>query len=211
MMLAVCAVSGNEWKDELNRSHHAYQSMSEQWRFDESGNPVLEQFSEEGFVDCVLRIADLVESEEFYSFHLSAVSENGVLGMDVAVRKDINAGFDAEMNLAKGRVYRNGVIFIRSGEESDRLIARLASLYGLPDGERRMVAQETFTAIALHQGEIDLRAQAVKIKIFGRDQEPIDEEAYNESFFNLDLTNGFVFWNEKDQEYREPLIRGLTA
>lgn len=23
--------------------------------------------------------------------------------------------------------------------------------------------------------------------------------------------NGFVFWNEKEQEYRTPLIRGLSA
>src|SRR5215212_8081565 len=89
----------------LRRKNQAYYPMAEEWRFDESGNPILEQFGEEGFVDCVLRITDLVESEEFYSFHLAASSENGLLGMDVAVRKDINAGFDAEMNLAKGRVY----------------------------------------------------------------------------------------------------------
>ncbi|MGH7976769.1 MAG: hypothetical protein ACREDS_02250 [Limisphaerales bacterium] len=73
-----------------------------------------------------------------------------------------------------------------------------------------MISKETFTAIALHDGEIDLRIEPVKIKIFGRDGEPFDESVYNESFFNLDLANGFVNWNEKDQEYRRPLICALT-
>jgi len=177
---------------------------------DNAGNPILEQFSEDGFIDCVFRISDLIESPDFFSFHLLASSEATILGMDVAIRKDIKAGFDAEMNLVKDHVYREGVTFIRSGTESDRLIARIASLYGLPHTGGEMVAKETFTAIALHQGEIDLRADPVKVKLFGRDTEPIDENAYYESFFNLDLVNGFVTWNEKDQEYRKPLICGLT-
>jgi len=33
---------------------------------------------------------------------------------------------------------------------------------------------------------------------------------YFESFFNRDLASGFVFWNEKDPDYRTPLIRGLS-
>ena len=177
---------------------------------DNSGNPILEQFSEEGFIDCVFRISDLIESPDFFSFHLSAFSEDTRLGVDVAVRKDIKAGFDTEMNLVKDHVYREGVTFIRSGTESDQLVARIASLYGLPHTGSQMVSKETFTAIALHQGEIDLRAEPVKIKLFGRDGEPFDEDAYYESFFNIDLANGFVYWNEKDQEYRKPLIRALT-
>lgn len=177
---------------------------------DNSGNPILEQLSEEGFIDCVFRISDLVESPDFFNFHLSASSEGTILGMDVAIRKDIKAGFDTEMNLVKDHVYREGVAFIRSGSESDRLIARIASLYGLPHTGSEMISKETFTAIALHHGKIDLRTELVKIKLFGRDAEPFDEEAYYESFFNIDLVNGFVNWNEKDQEYRKPLIRGLT-
>jgi hypothetical protein len=176
---------------------------------DSSGYPILEQFSEEGFVDCVFRISDLVESPEFYSFHLLASSENVILGMDVAMRKDIKAGFDSKMNLIKDHVYHGGVSFIRSGIESDRLIARIATLYSLAHTGGEMISKESFTAIALHDGEIDLRTDPVKIKLFGRDAEPFDQDDYYESFFNVDLANGFVNWNEKDQEYRKPLIRGL--
>ena len=177
---------------------------------DNSGNPILEQFSEGGFIDCVFKISDLFEGSDFFNFHLSASSEATILGMDVAIRKDIKAGFDTDMNFVKDHVYHDGVTFIRSGIESDRLIARIAFLYGLPNTGGEMISKETFTAIALHQGEIDLRTEPVKIKLFGRDGESFAEGDYYESFFNVDLVNGFVNWNEKDQEYRKPLIRGLT-
>lgn len=54
-------------------------------------------------------------------------------------------------------------------------------------------------------------SEEIKIKIFGKDQDSDLDENYHESFFNLDLPNGFVFWNEKDLDYREPLIRGLSG
>lgn len=53
--------------------------------------------------------------------------------------------------------------------------------------------------------------EPVKIKLFGNDRETDSEDDYYESFFNLDLPNGLVFWNEKDQEYREPLVRSLSS
>lgn len=177
---------------------------------DTYGNPVLDQFSEEGFVDCVFRIVERSESVKSYRLRLQATYSGEVVGMDVEVAKNIQSGFDAEMNLKKENVYRQGVVFIRTGPESDRLINALAKLYGVQDNKRQMRLEETFTAIALHQEPLQMEQQLVKIKIFGRDGEPFDEQAYYESFLNLDLKEGFVFWNEKDPDYRKPLIQGLS-
>lgn len=177
---------------------------------DTYGNPVLDQFSEEGFVDCVFRIVKRSESVRSYRLRLQATYSGEVVGMDVEVAKNIQSGFDAEMNLKKENVYRQGVVFIRTGPESDRLINALAKLYGVQDNKRQMRLEETFTAIALHQEPLQMEQQLVKIKIFGRDGEPFDEQAYYESFLNLDLKEGFVFWNEKDPDYRKPLIQGLS-
>lgn len=174
------------------------------------GNPILDQYSEEGFVDCVLRIVERSESASSYRLRLRATYSGEVVGMDVEVLKNIQSGFDSEMKLKKENVYRQGVVFIRTGPESDRLINALAKLYGEQDTKRQMRLEETFTAIALHQGPLEMEQHPVKIKIFGRDGEPFDEQAYYESFFNLDLKESFVFWNEKDPDYRKPLIRGLT-
>lgn len=189
-------------------SHLAWSSNS--MKTDTYGNPILDQYSEEGFVDCVLRIVARSESANSYRLRLRATYSGEVVGMDVEVAKNIQSGFDADMNLKKEHVYRQGVVFIRTGPESDRLINALATLYGEENTKRQMRFEETFTAIALLQGPLAMEQQPVKIKIFGRDSEPFDEQAYYESFFNLDLKEGFVFWNEKDPDYRKPLIKGLT-
>lgn len=180
-------------------------------RVNESGLPILDQFSEEGFIDCVLKIVDLEEGEDSYKFNLRASFNGTDLGFRVEVVKGIKGGFDSEMSLIQDHVYKKGVKFFRTGLESDSLLKALASLYDIDEASPQMINKETFTAIALHQGEIDMASEPIKIKIFGKDQDEDLEVNYYESFFNLDLKNGFVFWNEKDQEYREPLIRGLSA
>lgn len=180
-------------------------------RTDKQGNPIIEQFSEEGFIDCVFKIKNLVETKDSYKFHLAASHNGETLGLNVSVVKGVKGGFDSEMHVIKDHVYRHGVKFFRSGPESDRLISVLSVLYGNKSKKLKMVKVETFTGIALHEDPIDMTSEPIKIKLFGKDSEvDFNEDAYYESFFNLDLKNGFVFWNEKDQDYREPLIRGLS-
>ena len=181
-----------------------------QMKTDAQGNPILDQYGEEGFVDCVFRISDLVETASGYQFRMVASHDGQLVGLRVSVVKGIKAGFDSKMNLNKDHVYRKGVVFHRSGPESDRLLASLAALYGNPKPGARMVDEEPFTAIALHQGDIDMATEAVKIKIFGRDGPSDTEDDYYESFFNLDLKNRLAYWNEKDPDYREPLVKGLS-
>jgi hypothetical protein len=174
-----------------------------------NGLPVIDQFSEEGFVDLVFQIAGLKSDKAQYRFHLAASHENRVVSMDVILVKGIKGGFGSNMDLVKEHVYRKGVRFLRSGEESDLLISAVGKLYGAGVTPKKMIDEETFTAIALHQGDLDLENENVKLKLFGRDGEPFDENAYFESFFNIDLSNGFVNWNEKDPDYREPLLRAM--
>jgi hypothetical protein len=176
---------------------------------DSLGNPHLTQYSEEGFIDCVFRIVEKDETPMHYRLTLRAIHQGQIVGFAALVVKGIKAGLDSDTKLIPEHVYRKGVTFVRTGTESDRLVAIIAGLYGQRNRPLRMTAEETFTAIALHQGSIGITEQPVKIKMFGRDAEPIDNATYYESFFNVDLKSGFVFWNEKDQDYRIPLIRAL--
>ena len=173
--------------------------------------PILDQFSEEGFVDLTFRILDLFEDTDCYKFNMAASFEDQVCGIGVVVKKGIKSGFDGDMNLIKEHVYHEGVKFFSAGERSNLLVAAIGKLYQLGNSKGTMVSEERFTAIALHQGDLEFDAEAVKIKIFGRDQEGFDEDDYYESFFNVDLLNRMVFWNEKDQGYRIPLIRALRG
>ena len=179
-------------------------------KVDKNGNPILDQFSEEGFIDCTFKIKNLKETPDRYLFHLIASHDSEIVGIDVEVVKGIKSGFDSKLEIIKEHVYYKGVVFLRSGAESDRLITTLSKLYGFKKSSLEMVEKETFTAIALHQDEIDMNSEPIKIKLFGKDSDDDLENNYYESFFNIDLKNGFVFWNEKDQDYRDPLIRGLS-
>ncbi len=144
---------------------------------DQAGNPILDQFSEDGFVDLTFRIHDLTLDAEYYHFHMAASHAGEVVGMNVVLLRDIQGGLDADMHLIQEHVYRKGVRLLRSGTESDRLLAAISSLYGFADAPKKMVEEETFTAIALHQGHLNLDSQGVKIKLFGKDAEPLDEDA----------------------------------
>jgi hypothetical protein len=182
---------------------------------DANGLPVLEQFSEEGFVDLVFRISNFEVDGEKYRFHLAASHLGQKVGMDVAMLRGIQGGFhedeNEELQLVQEHVYHKGVEFSRSGLDSDELISVIGSLYKLTSDRLRMVDDLAFTAIALHEGTLDFDSEVVNIKLFANDGEDASEDEYFECFFNVDFANQLAYWNEKDQDYREPLIKGLTA
>lgn len=182
-------------------------------KMDSHGRPFLTQFSEDGFIDCVFRIVDLIETKTSYQFYMISSFNGELVGLNAQVFKDMEGGFDNEMHLIQEYVYRAGVILSRSGVESDNLLNILSQLYQLPFTKTYKMRQlEPYTAIALHQGHLNMQEEQIRIKIFGRDDEEkydLDKDYY-ESFFNLDLKNGFVYWSEKDQSYRESLINGLS-
>src|SRR5262245_48558134 len=91
-------------------------------RSDELGRPLLDQFSEEGFVDCTFRIEEISSDPEYHRLRLVA-SHNGVaVGLSVVMRRGIRGGFDPEMKLIQDHVYCPAVEFVRSGPESDELL-----------------------------------------------------------------------------------------
>lgn len=178
---------------------------------DKDNLPVLTQYSEEGFVDCIFKVDGLKSDHGYYYFNLLASHDDERVGLAVKLVRSVGPGFDDDMNLIQDHVYHCGVSFRSLGVISDRLISSLANLYGLDQIERRMTPEEKFTAIALQQADTDLELHAVKFKLFGRDQEEFGQDDYYESFFNVDLANGIVSWNEKDPDYRAPLIKGMSA
>ena len=178
---------------------------------DHHGNPILTQFSADGFVDCAFRIAEASSTSSSHKLRLLASHDGAVVGFIAIVRRGIRGGFTPNMELVPSHVYRPAVRFRRSGQESDRLVEILSELYGQGSGHRCMVKEIAFTGIALHEDGIDMEREPIRIKLFGHDTEPIVEENYFESFFNLDLPSGFAYWNEKDPDYRAALLRGVTA
>lgn len=186
--------------------------MADEVAVDDNGAPILDQFSADGFVDCVFRITEVVTSAKSYSLHLVASHRGTSIGFRAIVRRGIRGGIGADMKVIRDHVYRPAVEFVRTGPESDALLAALRELYGMHGSAARMAEITPFTGIALHQEDVDMENQPIKIKLFGRDSDQeIARGEYFESFFNLDLRAGLAFWNEKDLDYRAPLIQGIST
>src|SRR5690349_14619115 len=134
------------------------------------GAPILDQFSADGFVDCTFSIASRSSNQREHRLHLSASHHGTKVGFDVVVVKGIRGAFDRDMAQISGHIYREGVRFLRSGPESDRLMTELARLYGLSPAARKMVDSFDFTALALHQDDVDMESQPIKLKLFGNDE-----------------------------------------
>lgn len=184
-------------------------------QLDANSLPILDQFSEEGFVDLVFRISHFETDDKKYRFHLAASHLGQEVGMNVEMLKGIQGGFfedeNEDLQLVQEHVYYNSVKFSRSGADSDDLISAIGGLYDLTSGRLRMVKNQSFTAIALHEGTLDFDSQIVNLKLFGNDGDDSREDEYFECFFNVDIRNRLAYWNEKDQDYREPLIKGLGS
>jgi hypothetical protein len=178
---------------------------------DDDGNPLLTQGSEEGFVDCLFRITELTSTPTHHTFRMLASHDDQLVGCRSIVMRGIRGGFDDDMKLIKAHFCRPAVQLLRSGPESDALVESMARLYGLEGAGRRMVDVVVFAGIALHQVGVDMEAEAIKLKLFCRDAPDDPPDNYSESFFNLSLPEGLVAWNEKDVEYRDPLVRALTS
>lgn len=102
-----------------------------------------------------------------------------------------------------------GVITYRSlGPASDSFLHIMDELYGTALHPKSMRAETKFTGISLGGKPNELEKEPVKIKVF---YESDDEQRYAELFTNIDLQHRVLQINEKDEEYRKPVVRALTA
>ncbi len=176
---------------------------------DEIENLPLLDHSDDGFVDLSFRIVEVEHAEDTIRINLRARHEGEVVGMKAVVSAGLRAGFSPSMELLN--VARPGIRFERSGDASDKLIAALARLYSARQPDR-MVEMIDLAVIAMHQESLDVLGSPVKLKCFGCDSEAeIESGAYFECFFNFDLASRTAEWNEKDTEYRLPMINALSC
>jgi hypothetical protein len=102
----------------------------------------------------------------------------------------------------------SGLVELRStGPESDAFVSVLAALYKTKAKPTSMAAATKFAGVSLEGNPSRLEAGAVGIKLFyeGKD------DAYAEFFLDLDLPKKRAQLNEKDDGYREPLVRALAG
>jgi len=157
-------------------------------------------------------------------FHLSAMFEGETVGMDVSMFAGIKGAFagnvrvtddipDADGSFPDGafaqgepaliaaHVYAEGVVFRRSGVESDRLLAITDRLWGCGLQPARMVDACAFTAVALHQ-TVDIETEILRLKL---------TLPGAETLLNVGFQDGTAMWQEQVPDFREALIKALMG
>ncbi|MGG1515457.1 hypothetical protein ABE504_08585 [Paenibacillus oryzisoli] len=115
---------------------------------------------------------------------------------------DETVGFKVVINTAKGNGFtKNGVHLMRIGEESDRFVKALSELY---TGSN---ANKMKNEVVLTEFVLESTSTSKKYKLFFDNGQ---ESEYAEIYLNLDLKENKLELNEKDMEYREPILKGLT-
>jgi len=161
---------------------------------------------EDGFVDL--------------SFTISNAKKLDSDSFEIAVKGNLNGeklGFFIELQpswysqVVEGvdePFYWGEALFKNVGSESEAFLESLAGLYGatvsnitIPDYVYAKVV-----GLACNPGKIDV--SPCKMKFFFNSDGA--EDLYSEVFINVDLSEKTLEFNEKDTEYRAPLLRSLS-
>ena len=163
--------------------------------------------AEEGFVDIDLPIArnrtgkDKVES---------IVAVGKIRGKNIGLAADIYPEWKKQKSSGESDIhfYWGKVVLRRLGKESDQFVEMLAGLYGVELKTARMATRIEAEAVGLNSDPSRILTEVVKMKLFLSSD---SEDNYAEVFLNVDIPNKRLEFHEKDNDYRAPLVRNLTA
>jgi hypothetical protein len=96
------------------------------------------------------------------------------------------------------------------GARSDAFMRALAGLYGIDEPGASMLTAVEVEAVALGGDPQRLEDGPVRIKLFFNSKGDVSDAFYAEVFLNLDVASGRLGFNEKDHDYRRPLLGALT-
>jgi len=158
----------------------------------------------EGWSDIFFKITSEVKTDSTHSYVAKGIYNGKMVGLRFEVRSDIKAG------LIEGKPAQNGfvgdAVRIESiGQESDELIKALAELYKQPVPVAFTKRVISATAFSLNAMAVDLdRKDQFKLKLFFEEN---DQDLSSELYLNIDTDKGEIELAEKDEGYREPIIK----
>jgi len=163
----------------------------------------------EGFSDIFLSIQSDTKTDSSHIYVAKGLYNGKTVGIQFEVKSNMKNGLtsDGQMN-SEGGFIKNAIKTNSIGQESDALVKALGELYLIPTTNLFTKQTITSTAFSLNQKIADLdKSDYYKFKLFFEDD---SEDLYSELFFNINTTEKIIEIHEKDQEYRQPLIKVFT-
>lgn len=165
---------------------------------------LLEDVSED-FKDLSFSMAELSQTEDgSTSFVARAVLD----GHPVGLRIILGNKWETRTLGGSAPVFWGHVTYQSIGEESDRLIRAIGTLYAIEKPGSRMKPEVRFSAVALEGNPGAYPPVRIRMKLFVNAEL---EEEYAEVFTNFDSESQWIGIREKDADYREPVYAALVA
>jgi hypothetical protein len=160
--------------------------------------------SEDGFADLDFPLAAAPQSTRVGQ---RLLAQGTYEGRGIGFAAEIHGEWVEKPLEDKSATFYWGKVTLRSiGEPSNNFVEVLSKLYGITSKPGLMLAEITAQAVGLAEDPRRLLEAPVRMKLFFHSE---IEARYAEVFLNLDVPGRFVQFHEKDQEYRQNVVRAL--
>jgi len=151
-----------------------------------------------------LRLLDRTDGDTSIVYAARGLYNQDTVGFTVAMDKDIPAGVNSDGSVNEDSGFKTGTItFIKSGPESDRFVAALATLWNV-EGVTQMKAQP-IQPLAFSSNRIPVdhnKPFTYGFKLFFQQNAPVPGEV----FFTFDTYKKTIEFQEKDIQYRTQIV-----
>ncbi|MCL1115572.1 hypothetical protein L2703_18580 [Shewanella basaltis] len=161
---------------------------------------------EDGFVDLQFKISSL---KKLQSGNTEFVVKGTLNHKNVGFAIELLPNWDPKKIEGFEQPFCWGAaIFKETGPETSAFIVALSNLYGNQIKHAEAHPFVPAEAVGLACNPEDILNTPCKMKLFFNSDS--DESLYSEVFLNVDVSAKILELNEKDNEYRVPLIKSLT-
>jgi hypothetical protein len=164
--------------------------------------------SAEGWSDVFLKIISDVQTNISHIYVAKGLYNGKTVGLQIEVNSNIGAGIvNGALDSQSG--FMSHAVQIKSiGQESDEFVKALAELYEQTTGKGFTKQTISATAFSLNEKSVNLdKKDYYRLKLFFEEN---DENLYSEVFLNINTEKREIEIHEKDESYREPIIKTWT-
>jgi hypothetical protein len=130
------------------------------------------------------------------------------VGVEITVRGQMKPGIVKD-DIDREAFYDKGVVVRGTGDITRHLADVFAEVYITAITDAEPLVQLDLTSFALDGDPMLIETEHLNFKVFHDDDDK--RGLYFEMFLHVDIPSGYVRFDEKDEEYRENVVKSFAA
>jgi hypothetical protein len=130
------------------------------------------------------------------------------VGIEIEIQGQMRPGI-VDDDFDTTAVYENGIVIRAIGDSTQRLADVFSEVYIIPVKDAEPLYELDLTCIALDGDPALIETEHLNFKVFHDDEDKRGQ--YFEMFLHIDIPLAYVRLNEKDEDYRENVVKSFAA